>query len=86
MQSFMDFPTFLGYFSGLYLIKPDIEVSTLFRTVSLIHILDAVLCRLIAAHCGRNKKIWTFAGLFFGIWAMGTLFLLSEKRPDQNAN
>ncbi len=76
----LDFYSILGYLSGLSFIKPDLEASTLLRTASLVHILDAVLCRLIAAHTGRNKKIWTVAGLFLGIWALGTLFLLPDKR------
>ncbi|MFQ5904687.1 MAG: hypothetical protein ACE5JO_13460 [Candidatus Binatia bacterium] len=78
----LDFYNILGYLSGLSFIKPDIEASTLLRTASLVHILDAVLCRLIAAHNGRNKEIWTVAGLFLGIWALGTLFLLPGKRQE----
>ena len=78
----MDFQTILGYLSGIYFIKPDLEASTFFRTAFLIHILDAVLCYLIATHSGRNKKIWTVAGLFLGIWGLGTLFLLSGKRRE----
>lgn len=78
----MEFQTVLGYFSGLYFIKPDLEASALARTALLVHILDAILCRLIANHSGRNKKIWTVAGLFLGIWALGTLFLLPDKRSD----
>ena len=80
----MDFYTLLGYLSGLYLIKPDLEPSTLLRTASLVHIVDAVLCWLIAASTGRNKKIWTAAGLFLGMWALGTLFLLPDKRQEAN--
>lgn len=72
----------LGYLSGLYFIKPNLEVSALLRTALLVHILDAVLCRLIAAHNGRNKEVWTVAGLFLGIWALGTLFLLPGKRQE----
>lgn len=79
----MDFYTLLGYLSGLYLIKPDLEPSTLLRTASLVHIVDAVLCWLIAASTGRNKKIWTAAGLFLGMWALGGLFLLPDKRHER---
>ncbi len=78
----MDFQTILGYLSGVYFIKPDLEVSTLLRTAFLIHILDAVLCCLIATHSGRNKTIWTVAGLFLGIWGLGTIFLLPAKRRE----
>ncbi|MGH7775391.1 MAG: hypothetical protein ACREQA_24460 [Candidatus Binatia bacterium] len=78
----MDFYSILGYLSGLYFIKPDLEPTTLLRTASLVHILDAVLCRLVAAHSGRNKTIWTVAGLILGIWALGTLFLLPNKKRE----
>jgi hypothetical protein len=74
----------LGYLSGLYLISPDIEAFTLLRTVILIHLLDAVMCRLIADHSDRNKNIWTFAGLIFGIWALGPLFLLAGKGKKES--
>ena len=76
----MDFPTLLGYFSGLYFIKADMEVYTLLRTALLIHILDACLCRLIAANSNRNKNLWTLSGLVLGIWALGTLCLLPARR------
>lgn len=76
----MDFPTFLGYLSGLYFIKPDLDFFMLLRTAALVHILDAALCRLIASQSGRNRGAWTIAGLLLGIWALGTLFLLPNKR------
>ncbi len=75
-----------GYLTGLYFIKPDIDPSTLIRTAFLIHFLDAILCRLIASHSGRNKNLWTVAGLILGIWALGSLFLFSGKfRKGQGA-
>jgi hypothetical protein len=70
-----------GYLSGLLFIKPEMDPVTLFRTAALVHILDAILCRVIAGHSGRQKLPWTVAGLFFGIWALGTLFLLPAKKP-----
>jgi len=76
----MDFATLLGYLSGLYFIKPDLDSSMLLRTAALVHILDAALCGLIASQSGRNKEAWTIAGLLLGIWALGTLFLLPNKR------
>ena len=75
----MGFYTILGYLSGLYFIKPDLEPSILIRTALLVHILDACLCRLIAANSIRNKNLWTLAGLVFGIWPLGTLFLLPAR-------
>ena len=80
----MDFHTILGYLSGLYFIRADMDASTLLRTASLVHLLDAILCGLIAGQNGRNKKIWTAAGFFLGIWALATLFLLPGKKRNAN--
>jgi hypothetical protein len=55
------------------------ETATLFRTAALVHVLDAILCRVIAGHSGRRKNLWTAAGLLLGIWALGTLFFLPAK-------
>lgn len=76
----MDFYHTLGYFTGLFLIKPEMEPGALFRTAVLVHALDAILCGVIASHSGRRKIPWMISGLVFGIWALGTLFLLPEKR------
>jgi len=76
----VDFYHSLGYFTGLFLITPKMEPMTLLRTAVLVHILDAILCLVIAGHSGRKKIFWTISGLVFGIWALGTLFLLPEKK------
>jgi len=78
----MDLSSVLGYLSGLYFIRPEIEPSTLIRTAALIHLLDALLCGIVAGHSGRNKILWIVAGLVLGIWALGPLFLLAEMRND----
>lgn len=80
----MDFSTILGYFSGLRWIKPELDTSALLRTTLLIHALDAALCRVIAGHSGRNKILWTAAGFFLGIWALGTLFFLPAKKGSRS--
>ena len=79
----MDLYTIFGYFSGLYFIRPDIDPSTLLRTGALVHIADAALCAVIAGQSGRNRNLWTVTGLFLGIWALGTLFLLPKKGKKQ---
>ena len=82
----IDLYSAVGYLTGLYFIKPDIDASTLIRTAFLIHFLNAILCRLIASHSGRNKNLWMVAGLILGIWALGPLFLFSGKlRKGQGA-
>jgi hypothetical protein len=75
----VDFYHLVGYLSGLLIVKPDMEPTSLFRTAGLVHFLDAILCRVIAVHSGRGKNLWTIAGLVLGIWALGTLFLLPAK-------
>lgn len=76
----MDFYRLIGYGSGLLFIKADMEPSSLWSTVALIHILDAILCGVVARHSGRNRYLWTVGGLICGIWALGTLFLLPAKK------
>jgi hypothetical protein len=76
----VDFYHLLGYLSGLFFIKSNMEPETLVRTAALVHLLDAILCHVIAGHSGRHKAAWTLAGLFFGIWALGTLFLLPARK------
>jgi hypothetical protein len=70
----------LGYLTGLVIIRPQIESTTLLHTAALVHCLDAILCRVIAGHGGRPKNLWMVAGLIFGIWALAILFFLPEKR------
>jgi len=77
----VDFYHSLGYLTGLLLIAPEMEPATLLRTAALVHMLDGILCLVIAGHSGRKKILWTIAGLIFGIWALGILFLLPEKKP-----
>jgi hypothetical protein len=81
----VDLYQFLGYFSGLLFIKSEMDPTTLLRTAALVHVLDAILCGVIANHSGRNKTAWTIAGLLGGIWALGILFLLPAKNPTKNS-
>ncbi|HEY6200152.1 MAG TPA: hypothetical protein VI231_16190 [Candidatus Binatia bacterium] len=76
----MSLHTFLGYFTGLYFISGDLDATTLWRTAVLVHILDAILCGLMAGSSGRSRSLWTAAGLCFGIWALAAIFLLPVKR------
>lgn len=80
----MDWYHLFGYLSGLLFIKSEMDPVTLFRTAALVHILDAILCRVIAGHNGRPKLPWMVAGLLFGIWALGALFLLPAKKANYN--
>lgn len=79
-----DWITLLGYASGVYFIKPDLDVHALAATVLAVHLCDGVLCLVIARHSGRNRVGWTLAGLVLGVW--GTLpLLLQGGAPDARA-
>jgi hypothetical protein len=80
----VDFYQLFGYFSGLLLIRPDMDPTTLWRTAALVHGLDAILCGVIANYSNRRKLAWTVAGLLLGIWALCALFLLPAKKPTEN--
>ncbi len=82
----MGFLSALGYFSGIYFIQPNIDPAILIRTASVIHVLDAVLCYIIATQSGRNRTLWTLAGLVLGILAMGPLFIVAERGSGSQEN
>ena len=72
-----------GIAAALYLLGFE-GYRPVLRTAVLVHILDAILCLVIAAHSGRRKITWMISGLIFGIWALGTLFLLPEKKTAKS--
>ena len=58
--------------------------TSLWRTAALVHLLDAILCCVIANSSRRSKTFWTIAGAVGGIWALGALFLLPAKTTAKN--
>jgi len=80
----VDFYQLLGYFSGLFFIKSEMYPTSLLRTAALVHLLDAILCGVIANYSGRSKTIWTIAGAICGIWALAAIFLLPAKSSPKN--
>jgi type IV secretory pathway TrbD component len=78
----VDFYNALSYFTGLHFIDAGLGGQALLRTAALVHLLDAILCGLIAGQSGRSKKIWTVAGFGLGIWALATIFLLPAKKRE----
>ncbi len=82
----IDLVSAIGYFSGIYFIQPNLDPTTLIRTASAIHILDALLCYVIATQSGRNRTLWTLAGLVLGVWAVGTLFLVAQRGSGDPVN
>lgn len=82
----IDLVSAIGYLTGIYFIQPNLDLATLIRTAFVIHILDALLCYIIATQSGRNRTTWTLAGLVLGIWAVGTLFLVVERGSGNPKN
>lgn len=70
----------LGYFTGLRFLSPHIDAFTLVRTVGLVHVCDAIMCRLFAHNNGYPKNLWTLLGLVFGVWAMAILIVLPRRK------
>ena len=76
----MDFSQLVGYFTGLLIIKPDMASTSLLPTAALVHLLDAILCGVIANHSRRSVIGWIIGGLIGGIWALGALFVLPVRK------
>lgn len=74
-----DFATIIGYLSGVYLIEPELENGSLAATLIVIHVLDCILCSIIARHSGRKPGAWALAGLTLGVWGVLPLLLLPAK-------
>jgi hypothetical protein len=69
----------LGYATGLRLVNPGIDPATLVRTIVVLHITDAILCRLFAHNNGYSKNLWTGLGFVFGLWAVALLLVLPKR-------
>jgi hypothetical protein len=69
----------LAYLSGLRWINPQLDPQTLIRTALVVHICDAVLCRLFAHNNGYSKNLWTALGFVFGLWAIAVLLVLPKR-------
>jgi len=80
-----DLNTFLGYLSGLKLLRSEIPLSTLVATMIVVNICDAAMCRLFAHNNGYPKNLWTAIGLVFGIWGM-TALIVMPKREKRSAS
>lgn len=70
----------LSYLTGFHWLNPNLIGAPLLRTVLVVHICDAVLCRLFAHNNGYSKNLWTALGLVFGLVAVAILLVL-PKRP-----
>jgi hypothetical protein len=77
----MTFATALAYWSGLAFVAPDLPPGAVVGTALVLHICDAVLCRLLARNGGRPRNLWTVIGFFGGIVAVSLLLLLPRRAP-----
>ncbi|MGD9764559.1 MAG: hypothetical protein AB7V27_12665 [Candidatus Binatia bacterium] len=75
----MTWDVLLAYATGLRWINPALDGATLVRTVLVLHICDALLCRLFAHNNGYAKNVWTVLGFIFGLWAVAVLLLLPKR-------
>jgi hypothetical protein len=55
----MTLATFLGYWSGLAFVRPELGMRELLGTMLVLHICDAIMCRLFARNNGYPKNLWT---------------------------
>lgn len=78
----MEWDVILGYWTGLRLLSAHLDAETLLRTAAVVHICDAIMCRLFAHNNGYPKKLWTVLGFVFGLWAVAVLILLPRRRDD----
>ena len=78
----VDFAKIIGYLSGVSLIDPELETGSLVPTLMLIHILDCILCSIIARHSGRKPAAWGLVGLTLGVWGVLPLLLLPAKKKN----
>jgi hypothetical protein len=76
----VSFEVFLGYFTGLQVLAGDLPFPVLVGTATVVHLLDGLMCRLLAHNNGYSKNLWTILGTVFGIWALLTLVLLPKRQ------
>ena len=81
----MNFATILAYWSGLAFVRPELGLRELVGTTLVLHICDAIMCRLFARNNGYPKTLWTMIGFVGGIWALTVLILLPRRAPPDAA-
>ena len=67
--------------TGFRWISPELTAATLLRTVLVVHICDAMLCRLFAHNNGYSKNLWTTLGLRLRHLG-GRVLLVLPKRAE----
>ena len=80
----MTWEAFLGYLTCLRFVSQDMDLATILRTGLVANILNAIVCRLIAHNHGRDKRVWTIAGLLLGLWAVALALFWMVALPFGN--
>jgi hypothetical protein len=78
--------SFLAYWSGLAFVEPNLAPETVVGTTLVLHICDAVMCRLFARNNGYPKTAWTVLGFLGGVWAVAILILLPRRTTATGSN
>jgi len=73
------FTTILGYWTGLALVAPDLDLATLAGTALVVNTCIGITCAAIAPNSGRDSRTWLVVGFVGGIWAVGLLTLLPNR-------
>jgi hypothetical protein len=82
----MSLESALGWFTGLAFLQSDLRWETLLPTAFVVHVCDAIMCRLFAANNGYPRNLWTAFGFVFGIWAVALLIVLPKReRPAEES-
>lgn len=77
----MAWHTLILWFTLLGLFLPaGTDASTVVRTALLVHVIDAIMCRLFASNNGYPQGLWTVLGFVFGIWAVAVLIVLPKRQ------
>jgi hypothetical protein len=71
--------TVLGYWTGLAFVRSQLGLRELLGTAIVLHVCDAIMCRLFARNNGYPRNLWTAIGFLGGIWAVAVLILLPRR-------
>lgn len=78
----MSAEVFLGYFTGLRLLDDQITFQTLVYSSAFVHLIDAILCRIVAGQKNLSQNLWMVFGLLFGIWAVLSVAFFPAPFPN----
>ncbi len=78
----MSWETLFGTLSGLRLVTTDLDLATLLRTMLIVNICNAIVCRIIAGKHAMNRNAWTIAGFIAGVWAVAAVLFVANAFAD----